>query len=69
VPVRKLLAKLTTSYPIAMGDAKLGKRYGDVMGLPLSFLIDRNGVVRARFQGETDLKTIEKQVKDMLDQQ
>jgi len=69
VPVRKLLAKLTTSYPIAMGDAKLGKRYGGVMGLPLSFLIDRNGVVRARFQGETDLKTIEKKVKDMLDQQ
>jgi hypothetical protein len=52
-----------------MGDAKLGKQYGGVMGLPLSFLIDRKGVVRARFQGETDLKTIEKQVKDMLDQQ
>jgi cytochrome c biogenesis protein CcmG, thiol:disulfide interchange protein DsbE len=66
-PVRKLLAKLKVNYPNAMGDAPLGERYGGVMGLPLSFLIDRNGVVRARFQGETDLKTIEKKLKTMLD--
>lgn len=66
-PVRKVVKKLNTSYPIAMGDAKLGERYGGVMGLPLSYLIDRNGVVRASFQGETDPKTIEKQLKMMLE--
>ena len=66
-PVRKVVKKLKTNYPIAMGDAKLGERYGGVMGLPLSYLIDRNGVVRARFQGETDLETIEKRVKTMLE--
>ena len=67
-PVRKLVAKLKTTYPIAMGDAKLGERYGGVMGLPLSYLIDRNGVVRARFQGETEVGAIEKQLKAMLAQ-
>jgi thiol-disulfide isomerase/thioredoxin len=66
VPVRKLLTKRKTTYPIAMGDAKLGERYGGVMGLPLSYLIDRNGVVRARFQGETEVSAIEKQVKMQL---
>ncbi len=66
-PVRKVVKKLKTNYPIAMGDAKLGERYGGVMGLPLSYLIDRNGVVRARFQGETNLGTIEKQLKTMLE--
>lgn len=65
--VRKLLAKIKPNYPIAMGDAQLGERYGGVMGLPLSFLIDRNGVVHARFQGETELKTIESELKSMLD--
>ncbi len=65
-PVRKLIAKLKTNYPIAMGDAQLGERYGGVMGLPLTFLIDRKGVVRVRFQGETKLKTIEAQLKQML---
>ncbi len=67
-PVRSLIGKMKLNYPIAMGDAKLGARYGGVLGLPLTYLIDRNGVVRAQFQGETDVKTIEKQLNLMLDQ-
>jgi thiol-disulfide isomerase/thioredoxin len=65
-PVRSLVGKLKLNYPIAMGDARLGERYGGVLGLPLTYLIDRNGVVRAQFQGETDVKTIEKQLKLIL---
>ena len=56
---RKAIDKLKPGYAIVMGDAKLGRLYGGVMGLPLIFLIDGDGVVRARFQGETDSKTIE----------
>ena len=67
-PVRSLVAKLKLNYPVAMGDARLGERYGGVLGLPLTYLIDRNGVVRARFQGETDVKTIEKRLRAMLTQ-
>ena len=63
---RKLAAKLRLNYPVAMGDEKLGELYGGVLGLPLTYLIDRNGIVRARFQGETDLKSIEKQLKALL---
>ena len=63
---RKLVLRLRLDYPVAMGDARLGLRYGGVLGLPLSFLIDRNGVVRARFQGETDAKAIESQVRELL---
>jgi thiol-disulfide isomerase/thioredoxin len=65
-PVRRLLAKLKLNYPVAMGDARLGQRYGGVLGLPLTFLIDRDGVVRAQFQGETDLKSMEMQVRALL---
>jgi thiol-disulfide isomerase/thioredoxin len=65
-PVRGLVARLKLNYPVAMGDAALGERYGGVLGLPLTYLIDRDGKVRARFQGETDLKTIEKQLKLLL---
>jgi len=65
-PARQLVARLKTKYPIAMGDAKLGEQYGGVMGLPLTYLIDRHGVVRLRFQGETDLKTIEEKLKSLL---
>ena len=67
-PVRRLLAKMKLNYPIAMGDAALGERYGGVLGLPLTYLIDRDGTVRAQFQGETDANTIEKQLRPMLNQ-
>jgi hypothetical protein len=64
--VRKLVTGLKLDYPVAMGDARLGERYGGVLGLPLTYLIGRDGVVRAQFQGETDLSTIEKQLRLIL---
>ena len=67
-PVRRALSKLKPNYPIAMGDAALGERYGGVLGLPLTYIIDRKGVVRALIQGETDAHTIEKQLKQILSQ-
>lgn len=63
---RKLSVKLKLNYPVAMGDEKLGELYGGVLGLPLTYLIDRNGEIRAQFQGETGLKTIEKRLKALL---
>jgi len=63
---RRMKAKLQLNYPVAMGDEKLGQIYGGVLGLPLTYLIDRKGKVSAKFQGETDLKTIEKQLKALL---
>lgn len=65
-PVRGLVRKLKLNYPIAMGDEKLGARYGRVLGLPMTYLIDRDGKVRAQFQGETNLMTIEEQLLPLL---
>lgn len=65
-PVRKLLQRLKVDYPVAMGDAAVGKKYGGVLGLPETFLIDRSGVVRAQFQGEADLNKIEASLKNLL---
>ena len=67
-PVVGLVAKLKLNYPVLMGDANLGRQYGGVLGLPLTYLIDRDGLVRARFQGETDLKTMEKRLQTILAQ-
>jgi len=51
-----------------MGDERLGTRYGGVLGLPSTFLIDRDGVIRAQFQGEADLRLIERHVTALLAQ-
>ncbi len=58
-PARHTVHRLNLNYPVAVGNARLGARYGGVLGLPLTFLIDRRGIIHARFQGETDLKLIE----------
>jgi len=49
-----------------MGDAQLGERFGGVLGLPLIYLIDPDGRVVGRYQGEADLKQLESQIKSML---
>ena len=67
-PARRLVERLKLDYPNAMGDERLAARYGGVLGLPLTFLIDRDGVVRARYQGETDPKVIENRIRAMLAQ-
>lgn len=65
-PVRRLLERHPVAYPIALGDAPLGARYGGILGLPQSFLIDRHGTVLARYKGETDLAQIEADIRTQL---
>ena len=44
------VSKLKLNYPVLMGDEYLGAAYGGVLGLPVTFLIDRDGKIRARYQ-------------------
>ncbi len=52
--VRAFYQQLTMNYPVAIGDAKLAERYGGILGLPVSFLIGRNGRIYAKHAGESD---------------
>lgn len=54
------------NYPVIMGDRKLAEQYVGVLGVPLTFLIDRRGVIRARYEGETDLRVIEADLRRLL---
>ncbi len=65
-PVRRLIDRHPTAYPILMGDAKLGEIFGGVLGLPLSFLIDPRGRVVARYQGNSDLAAMETKIRALL---
>jgi peroxiredoxin len=65
-PVKQLLARHPVLYPVVMGDAKLGESFGGVLGLPLTFLIDRHGHIVARYQGESDLAKMEQAMKAQL---
>ncbi len=58
--------KYHLNYPVAMGDAELGELFGGILGLPLTYLIDPNGRVVGRYQGEPDLKQLEARIKSLL---
>ena len=64
--VKQLLVQRPVQYLIVMGDAKLGEQFGGVLGLPLSFLIDAQGRIVARYQGESDLAVMEAKLKELL---
>jgi cytochrome c biogenesis protein CcmG/thiol:disulfide interchange protein DsbE len=64
--VQKFLAAYPVTYPVVMGDAKFAGTFGGVLGLPLSYLIDAQGRVVARYQGEVDLQKLEARIKELL---
>ena len=60
--VKAFLGKRRLNYPVVMGDEKLGLQYGGVLGLPVTYLVDRKGIIRARYQGGTGLDALEQAV-------
>ena len=54
-------------FPVVMGDEKLGRLYGGILGLPVTFLIDRDGRVAKRYQGESRLDDMEVEIRRLLD--
>jgi thiol-disulfide isomerase/thioredoxin len=63
---RAFLKQHPVSYPIVIGDAKLGESFGGVLGLPTSYLIDARGSIVARFQGEIDLNRMGARIRLLL---
>jgi len=65
-PVAAFTRKHRVNYPILIGDAPLAELYGGVLGLPVTFLIDRNGNIAARYKGETGLGAMERKIQSLL---
>lgn len=64
--VREFYQTYQMNYPVAMGNAKLAESFGGVLGLPVSFLIGRDGRIYARHVGETDASVFESEIKQLL---
>lgn len=54
------------NYPVAVGDAHLAERYGGVLGLPVSFIVDCGGRIEARFIGGLNFPAAETQIHSLL---
>lgn len=61
-PVLRFRKELGLTYRIALGDEKVAERWGGILGLPVAFVVDREGRLRARHEGEHDLAALEADV-------
>jgi len=64
--VRAFDQEFKMNYPVVIGDAALAARYGRILGLPVMFVIDQDGRIRARYDGETDMRAIERAIAPLL---
>ncbi len=65
-PARAFYQQFHMNYPVVMGNAKTGELYGGVLGLPIAFLIDRDGRIKAKHIGATEFAVFEKEIATLL---
>lgn len=64
--VAKFAQKHGLTYPLLMGDDKIGKAYGGIVGFPTQFIIDRKGILVKKFFGYKNRSQIEEEIKKLL---
>ena len=67
-PVREFYQQFKINYPVAIGDDKLAERFGGVLGLPVNFIIDREGRIHSRYLGATDVAVLDNKISYLLAQ-
>ena len=65
-PVPAFVREFKINYPVVMGDANIGELYGGVLGLPIAFLIDREGRIRSKHMGATDVSVFEREIVKLM---
>jgi cytochrome c biogenesis protein CcmG/thiol:disulfide interchange protein DsbE len=65
-PVRTFYQRYGMNYPVAVATPTIAGQYGGILGLPITFVIDRSGRIVARHIGATDVAVIEAEVQKLL---
>jgi peroxiredoxin len=65
-PVKTFAREFAINYPIVLGNAELAQSYGGVLGLPVAFLIDRDGRIVKRLDGDVMLQSLESEVAELI---
>ena len=65
-PVREFYREFKINYPVAVGTEPVAESYGGVFGLPVTFLIDRNGRVAAKYTGAVEMAVVKQEIQSLL---
>ena len=64
--LRDFYRKYKMNYPVVAGNEKIAEAYGGILGLPTSFLIGRDGRIRAKYPGLADFAKLEQEIIALL---
>ena len=64
--VKDFTREFRIQYPIVMGDDKVAESFGGIIGLPTTFIIDRNGRIAKKYVGLPPAGDMTKIVKDLV---
>ena len=64
--VKDFAREFRIQYPIVMGDEKVAESFGGIIGLPTTFVIDRNGRIAKKYIGLPPAADMAKLVKDLV---
>ena len=65
-PVRNYYQRYKMNYPLVLGNAEIGELYGGVLGLPIAYVIGRDGRIYAKHMGATDISIFQNEIVNLL---
>jgi len=65
-PVREFQQQYKMNYPVAVGSSKLADEYGGILGLPITFVINRQGQIVTRHVGATAPAVFEQEIQRLF---
>ena len=65
-PLNKLIDKYGINYPVLLADLAVTRSFGGVTGIPVSFLVNRQGQIVKKYLGYVSHDHLEEEIKAML---
>ena len=65
--VNKFITKLKVNYPVIIGNAKIARGFGGVIGIPVSFVVDREGNLVKRLDGYISEKVLDRELSKLFE--
>ena len=64
--LRDFYRKYQMNYPVVESNLRIADEFGNVLGLPTTFVIGREGRIQAKHDGATDFSALEREVVELL---
>jgi thiol-disulfide isomerase/thioredoxin len=65
-PVKKYVARTKVNYPVVMGDSDVVKDFGNFSGIPQTYVIDKEGIIRLSQAGKISKEKLLAGIKPLL---